>query len=483
MNILGPARDATGKASITQDMINYVTFTGVNTGYNQQQTALAETHGRLAKLPNGGDISLAVGADYRDSSGGFTPDPLTATGDTTGNAIQPTNGSFNVAEAYGELSVVPLSGKGLAQWLELDLAARGFRYNTFGSGATWKASGLFRTLGGVAVRGTYSTAFRAPSIGELFTGKVDDFQSVEDPCDTNPPSTGPRVLDPLTAQKCRDQGVPEGKQFQTTQQRAIDGGNPKLEAETARVMTAGVVYEPPQVKGLSFTVDYWRVSIDKAIQVLGETAIFANCFSRGIDSYCHQINRNPISHAIDFVDNPIANVGGATTSGLDIAVVEDAKLGTLGRVRAQVEAQYLFLANIDNSIQVLHGRGYFDLGVFPKYKANLSAMYSGPQGFGAGFNVRYVGSYKECRANDCNTSANLDMASRDVVAWFKTDLFLSYDLKSRAGTSRLAVGVNNLLDSQPPVIYTGPAANAANSDPGTYDYMGRFVYARLTQQF
>ncbi|MEO7732580.1 MAG: hypothetical protein ABIY55_16550, partial [Kofleriaceae bacterium] len=149
----------------------------------------------------------------------------------------------------------------------------------------------------------------------------------------------------------------------------------------------------------------------------------------------------------------------------------------------QVEAQYLFLANIDNSIQVLHGRGYFDLGVFPKYKANLSAMYSSPKGFGAGFNVRYVGSYKECRANDCNTPANLAMASRDVAAWFKTDVFLSYDVKSRAGTSKLAVGVNNLLDSQPPVIYTGPAANAANSDPGTYDYMGRFLYARLTQQF
>jgi hypothetical protein len=33
------------------------------------------------------------------------------------------------------------------------------------------------------------------------------------------------------------------------------------------------------------------------------------------------------------------------------------------------------------------------------------------------------------------------------------------------------------------VIYTGPAANAANSDPGTYDYMGRFLYARLSQTF
>jgi outer membrane receptor protein involved in Fe transport len=483
MNILGPAQDAQGRPSISQEMIDYVTFTGVNTGFNQQQTVLAEAHGRIVKLPNNGDIALAVGADYRDSSGGFTPDPLTATGDTTGNAVEPTSGSFNVAEAFGEISIVPVSGKGLAQWVELDLAARAFRYNTFGSGATWKASGLFRTLGGVAVRGTYSTAFRAPSIAELFTGSVDDFQSVEDPCDANPPSTGPRVLEPDVAARCRAQGVPEGKQFGTTQQRAVDGGNPNLDAETARVLTAGLVYEPPQVKGLSFTLDYWRVEIDKAIQVLGASAIFANCYTRGIDSYCAQIHRDPISSAIDFVENPVDNVGGATTSGLDIAVVEDAKLGSLGRVRAQIEAQYLFLADIDNSIQTLHGRGFFDNGVFPKYKANLSAMYTNPKGFGGGFNVRYVGSYRECQGNDCNTASNLEMLSRDVSAWVKTDLFLNYDVKSPAGLTRFAVGVNNLLDSQPPVIYTGPAANAANSDPGTYDYMGRFLYARLTQQF
>lgn len=132
----------------------------------------------------------------------------------------------------------------------------------------------------------------------------------------NPPS-GPRVLDPATARHCMDQGVLTGSQFGTTQERAIDGGNASLKAETARVATAGVVFEPPPVKGLAF----------------------------------------------------------------------------------------------------------------------------------------------------------------------KTDLFASYELKSKAGTTRPSVGVNNVLDRQPPVIYTGPAANAANSDPGTYDYMGRFLYARLAQIF
>jgi iron complex outermembrane recepter protein len=346
---------------------------------------------------------------------------------------------------------------------------------------TWKTGGLFRTVDGVAVRGTYSTAFRAPSIGELFAGNADDFQSAEDPCDTNPPS-GPRVLDPTTAKHCMDQGVPAASQFGTTQQRAIDGGNASLKAETARVATAGVVFEPPPVKGLAFTLDYWRIKIDDAIQVLGATAIFANCYERSLDAYCTQIHRDPITHQIDSVDNPVSNVGSTTTSGLDFAAIHDHKFQTIGRIRGQFEAQYLFMTNIDNSVQVLHGRGFFDLGVFPRIKANFSALWQHPSGIGGGFNVRYVGSYKECNGNNCNTEENLATA-HTVDPWFKTDLFANYELKSKAGTTRLSVGVNNVLDRQPPVIYTGPAANAANSDPGTYDYMGRFLYARLAQIF
>src|SRR5262249_52288322 len=116
MNILGPA------GSIDPAAATWVTFTGVSGGLNQQQTLLATTHGRVAELPNNGDIAVAVGADYRVESGGTNPDPLTSTGDTTGNAQLPTGGKYRVAEGFGELSIVPLSGKEFAQWVELNLA-------------------------------------------------------------------------------------------------------------------------------------------------------------------------------------------------------------------------------------------------------------------------------------------------------------------------------------------------------------------------
>jgi outer membrane receptor protein involved in Fe transport len=473
MNILGPS------GSIDPASRAYTTFTGIQSGYNEQQTVLAQAHGRIAKLPNNGDLSLAVGADFRQESGGQFPDPLTATGDTTGPALAPTEGSYNVAEGFGEISLVPLSGQKYAQWVELNLAARAFRYNTFGSGVTWKAGGLFRTINGIAVRGTYSTAFRAPAIGALFGGRFENFPAAADPCDTTPPGSGgvPIALDPAIAARCASEGVPVDASFNTAQQREFGGGNAELEAETAKVITAGVVFEPPQAKGLAFTVDYWNVDISQAIQSLGSSIILSNCYTRQIQSYCDRIHRDPQQgYAIDFIENPISNVGGTATSGLDVAVAYGYKLGNAGRLRSQLETQYLFKYNLDNTIQVLHGRDNYDLGVYPKLKANLSTAWQHMSGAGAGLNLRYVGGYRECEDNNCNGGAT----ARDVSRWYKADLFGSYTFKSTAGKTTLTAGVNNVLDRNPALIYSG---FAGDSDASTYDYFGRFFYARMSQLF
>ncbi|HET7503868.1 MAG TPA: TonB-dependent receptor [Kofleriaceae bacterium] len=470
MDILDPV------GSINPSAAAYVTYTGVRSGFSEQQTVLGQTHGRLVTLPNNGDLSLAVGGDFRREAGGNTPDPLTATGDTTGNAQAPTAGSYNAVEGFGELSLVPLTGQKFAEWVELDLAARGFHYNNFGNGVTWKVGGLFRTINGLALRGTYSTAFRAPSISELYQGKADSFPATADPCDTKP--RGMTItLDPGVAMECANQGVAANAVFGRAQQRTQIGGNPDLEAETAKVLTAGVVFEPPQVKGLSLTADYWRIDIDHAIQALGATVVLANCYNHHIQSYCDQVHRNPqLNYAIDYIDNPIANVGGTATSGIDLALVYDHSFGGAGRFRETVESQYLLKYNLDNTSQILHGLGRYDLGARPRNKANFSSLWQHPSGIGTGFNLRFVGTFKECDQNNCNGGA----LSRDVARWYKLDLFSSYSLKTVAGTTTLSIGVNNVLDRQPSLIYIG---FQGDSDAATYDYMGRFFYARMSQLF
>jgi outer membrane receptor protein involved in Fe transport len=72
------------------------------------------------------------------------------------------------------------------------------------------------------------------------------------------------------------------------------------------------------------------------------------------------------------------------------------------------------------------------------------------------------------------------MYYRNVAYNVTADLFAGYSVKTSGGTTTLTVGVNNLADRKPPMIYQG---FQGNSDAATYDYMGRFIYTRLSQLF
>ncbi len=278
--------------------------------------------------------------------------------------------------------------------------------------------------------------------------------------------------------RCTAQGVPVGSAFGTGQQIAAIGGNPALAPETAATATVGVVLEP--IEGLRLSADYWHITIRDAIETLGIHTIFANCYARGVQGFCDQIHRDPGTHRISAVDQLLQNVTRTTTSGIDLAIGYDAAIGARGRIRTALEAQRLLRYDLVTAQQVIHGVGVYDLGVFPRYKANLSSTWVHPRGASAGFSLRFVGAYQECAGNDCNTAATRAGASRAVTAYAKLDLFGGYDLRSRIGKTTVQVGLNNVFDAAPPVVYN---AAAANSDATAYDFVGRMVYARVSQQF
>jgi len=192
---------------------------------------------------------------------------------------------------------------------------------------------------------------------------------------------------------------------------------------------------------------------------------------------CDQVHRNPLlGYAIDYVDSPIKNVGGVSGSGVDFAVSYDLKTTGAGRFRQQLESQYLLKADIDNTFQVVHAINNNDLGARPRIRANFSSLWQHPDGVGAGFNVRYIGTFNECEQNNCNAG----LPAREVSDWYRLDLHASYALRSTGGTTALTVGVNNVLDRDPPAIY---GAVSGDYDPTAYDLKGRWFYARLSQTF
>ena len=105
--------------------------------------------------------------------------------------------------------------------------------------------------------------------------------------------------------------------------------------------------------------------------------------------------------------------------------------------------------------------------------------------FGGGVSTRFIGSYSECgdSAGDFSGSGNCYKNSsymRRVGAYNVYDLFASYNLKTYAGRTALAVGVLNVADRDPQTIYNG---FLAASDPSTYDFTGRYPYFRATHTF
>jgi outer membrane receptor protein involved in Fe transport len=476
LNLLAPA------GMIPRDQLQNLTFSDAGTGTDNMRTLLATASGRIAQLPDHGDISVSLGLDARNETGIQAPPSVASAGYTTDNEAHATDGQFELYEGFGELAIVPFTGGDLVQRAELDLGARALRHTRFGSHLTYKAGGLIRTTSGIAVRGTYATAFRAPSVFDLVGGQTERLPTAEDPCDTQPPSVGggTRTLDPMVQARCAAQGVPAGSRFTTNQQPSVTGGNPDLQPETAATATVGVVIEPPRLAGLALSADYWQIAIDHAIETLGIATIFASCYERGLQAFCDQIHRDVNTHQILRVDQFLQNVPRTVTSGVDVALWYDARLARLGRIHTGLEAQYLLRYDLHTAGQVIHGVGFYDLGVYPHYKANLSSHWVHPGGASGGFLLRFVGSYQECAGNDCNNPHNLAAASRDVDRYVKLDLYGGYDFPSSLGKTTLQVGINNVFDATPPVVYNAPAAN---SDATTYDFVGRMIYLRLSQLF
>ena len=68
--------------------------------------------------------------------------------------------------------------------------------------------------------------------------------------------------------------------------------------------------------------------------------------------------------------------------------------------------------------------------------------------------------------------------------WYSIDMQLAYNFRDKYGPwlngVRVAVGVNNITDNEPPLI---ASAFEDNTDKATYDIIGRSYYIGLTKRF
>ena len=495
LNLLG------GPGSIAGAQQDYLGFTGTSRAYDQLFTVGADVAGDLFTLGSDRAASLALGYEYRHQLGSQIADPVAAAGDSADFNFKSTSGGFYSNEAFAEVSVPLLTNVPGVEALEVNGAGRYVNYNTFGGKFTYKFGARYTPVRDLTVRGTYSTAFRAPSISELFLGNKETDPAATDPCadfSTIPGgSTGP------VAARCRAGGVTGSGSGDTgLQELTRNGGNPNLQPETAKTFTAGLVFQPQALRNLSFTLDYFNITVDDAIGVTGTPNILNGCYIGGISEYCSAVVRNN-SGSIQYVNDFYANVGKIKTSGIDFAMryVLPTEVGRFAfGFDASWLAKYDITLKLKSGNATIQGKDNYDAGSFgalPQLKATAGLDWS-LGGFLAGANGRYVTSMNECsnpydpttaQGGICDvisvspttgTSVDSNPLRRRVQSFYQLDVHAGYTITSTLGRTTLFAGVINLTDKAPPYIYS---AALANSDPNTYDYIGRYVYGRIQHRF
>ncbi|MEC8230407.1 MAG: TonB-dependent receptor [Pseudomonadota bacterium] len=480
LNLFGGAPNVLGEGTITQEMLDYITFTAQDELNSSLESYSANISGEILELP-AGYLAFAAGYEKRWQSGYDQPDAIIAAGITSGNARQPTSGAFDVEEVYLELAVPLLSDMPGVEQLDLELATRYSDYSNFGDTTNSKIGLKWRINDDLLVRGTWSEAFRAPSIDELFSGNSDSFAPLTDPCNGgaagNPDLPG-----------CA--GIPASYEQPNTQIRTTVGGNADLEAEEAESFTYGFVYSPEAVEGLSITFDIFDIEVDNAVSSVGAQTILNACAQTGVN-LCSLIERGAGGNVVDLFNGQV-NLGGQTTSGFDYNVVSNFET-EYGDFRINWDGTYvdertsIVVDPVTNTSTEFNDAGLAgDRDVVPRLRTNLAVTWAYDD-WTANWLVRFIGHTTEECSIDGDTldqqlcsdpSEELGGDSfNELEDMTYHDVSLGYAVNDNL---RITLGVNNLLDTDPEVSYS----TFANSfDPSMYEIPGQFFYTRVNLNF
>ena len=470
---LGPVANCTGacvpfnifggEGSITQEMLNFVGFVQDDSSEQKLWGVTANATGGLMELP-GGTLGLAIGAEHRNYSGRFDPDPIVAAGLGSDIPALPTKGSYHVNEIYAELNAPILANLLAVELLELNGAVRYSDYSRSGSTTNFKGGVNWKPVRDLRFRGSYSEGFRAPTIGELFGTPTRFDQEMADPCSADQNPTG-QVL-----ANCQAQGVPAGYQQLNPQISVLTGGNDALTPETSKGWNLGAVYSPAFVPGFSVEADYYNIKVDGAIQAIDANTTLERCVVQNDAAACANISRVS-SGQITQIRGLLQNIAGIETDGLDLNFAYRTRPASWGTLGFTLNNSFLF--NFDVIVPTAEGtetisREGTEQGspdqAFPKHKAIGIVDWTGRM-FGATLTGRYIKSVIESQnGNKLNSRLYVDGQLRFTPSWLSDGL-------------GFAIGVNNLFDKDPPGCIS---CGLNNFDPTTYDVPGRYYYARVS---
>ncbi|WP_294390306.1 TonB-dependent receptor [uncultured Sphingomonas sp.] len=345
-------------------------------------------------------------------------------------------GSFGRTSYAGYLDVeaTPIDA------LTLGGALRYEHYSDFGSNWSWKGTARLELVRGLALRGAYSTGFRAPTPGQS------NYTRVSQGLDTN-------TLQVFTSGLLSPNN-PISQLFGAT----------ALQPEESKSASIGLVFEP--APGFTLSADYYNIRVDDRF---GQSQNFtlsaaqrAALIAQGVAGADSITTVSYYTNAFDTRTQGVDLVGSylwrlATDTSLRFTVAYNLNDTKVRRATAAVSA--LERINIEDRL--------------PEQAANASAELRTGR-FSMLGRVRWYDRWTDAQFQN---SANL---VQDFGAEAFVDLSASYDINRHL---TLTVGAENLLDNYPDKATFQASRGLVYSRNAPYDTDGGLFYARLGVRF
>lgn len=475
--------------------LDFVRTEGVNRTRISQRNVVVSAAGPVFALP-AGPVTMALGAEHRQTRFRLTPDASIRAGDVAGfNPVLPLSGKLTFRDVFAEAALPLWPGAADEPFAAAVVGARISDDADGGTARSYKAELSVRPAASLRLRGTYQRAVRAPNVDERYAPVVNSFATASDPCSFDSPQRSAQVLGLCQAQAVA-LGLPAS--FATGFQQfgldvgAVAGGNPDLASERADTFTLGFVWRPKLtgwVRDVQFTADGYDIDLTGAIGASDPQVAINACYN--IDGAnpaydpqapaCRGLSRTAVDFSLFGLDARQVNQARIRTSGVDVtgAVAFDlaerwgrpllGQLETrvlvswLGRFEEQASAARPAIKTAGTASD--SSTGYQSL---PRWKGRADLVWRSGD-VEAAVAARYT-SRMEHRI--LRLDPTLPATGPGAAAY--VDLSLRWRLDRQAD---LRAGVVNAFDRGPELYF--PAVDA-NTEPSTFDVLGRRFWVSLT---
>ncbi|GAB3385835.1 TonB-dependent receptor plug domain-containing protein [Lysobacter fragariae] len=440
------------------------------------------TNGSLFSLP-GGDAGLAIALEGGKQGWEYNPDALLVPDPVT---LQSQIWGTTSVSGAGERTRYAVTGEmRLPVWEPLTISVSG-RYDSFHAGGrtldkpTYSLGLEFRPIESLLFRGKYGTAFRAPTLSDMFQGVSGFYSSVRD--DLRCSIAG---FDPDEA------GCPNN--LEAAQYFGTQVGNPDLKPINADVWNFGVVWAPSSK--FSVGVDYYNWKIDDETQLQSASRLMrdeydctsvANGGSGTLDptsGTCQAafaaIDRN-LQGALQSIALTKINIAHREVEAVTVDLHWSQSLGSLGDLHLNGS----WTRNLKHEQVTFPGDAPLNLvydeyqTTDPRYKANASLSWN-KDAWTATIYANYLSGTGN---NVAFTTASLSAYGRgDVGSYTTFNTSVNWEATPDLGLSFLVTNVGNRMPDMDQHSYTGLSGQPYNDN--NYDVYGRAYFLEARYRF